>query len=59
MPDMQIETRQEAHFEKYGTLPPGTRVQIIVGAQTIFDRTVPAGKKAVARIALDAEIQAA
>jgi hypothetical protein len=62
MPDLETTTREDAHWEKFGTFPPGTRIVIVVnptqapGGTVLFDRTVPAGKTAKARISIDAEL---
>ena len=62
MPDMNPRIRKDVNWDRYGTLPAGSRVVIVLnpttvtGGTVVFDQTVPVGKKAQARIALDAEI---
>lgn len=58
MPDMDSTTREEVSWEKYGTLPPGTRVVVTIGSVIVFDKTVPAGKQLRGRIAVEGELEA-
>jgi len=63
MPDMNPKIRKDVNWDRYGILPSGTRVVIVLnptsvaGGTVVFDQTVPVGKKAQCRIAVDAEIQ--
>jgi len=59
MPDMTTKKREEVSWEKYGTLPPGTRVIITVGGVVVYDKTVPADKLLRGRIAIDGELTTA
>ena len=59
MPDMTTKKREEVSWEKYGRLPPGTRVIITVGGVVVFDETVPANKQLQGRIAIDGELTTA
>ena len=53
MPDFDVKTRVEIDWEKYGTLPAGTRIRVMLDALTILDKTIPVGKKLVGRISID------
>lgn len=61
MPDLPETVKREVHWDKYGTLPAGTRIWIQIdtgsGLQTVLDRTVPAGKQFQARIAIDGDLK--
>ena len=57
MPDMPTITEERVDWEQYGTINAGTRVRVIVGAQTIFDGDVPAGKKLKGYIAVKGDLE--
>lgn len=50
-------TRRIVEFEKYGRLVAGKRIRIMIDENAILDKTVPAGKVLVARLALDGELE--
>lgn len=58
MADMQPDkVRQEVNRTKQLRLAAGKRIQIIVDAEVVFDRTVPAGKVLVGAITLMGELE--
>jgi len=60
MPDMQPDkVRQEVNRTKMLRLAAGKRIQIIVDAEVVFDRTIPVGKVFVGAVTLMGELESA
>jgi len=59
MPDIETKTKTTTHWEKYGVLHPGQRLVITLAGQTIYDRTVPAGKQVRGYICVSGDVEAA